>query len=530
MVALSFLPILTVISLALAGLVGFLGGSHLTKRHERLVKSLAVVALIFAVCSAVFLALHGQTHLRIPIYGVLGFDSMIDTVSITMLCLVAFLAWVILTYALSYLRQEARQGTFIGFMGFTLASVAALVQSANLAQFAVFWIFTSLMLHRLLLFYGHRPAAKRAQRKKFVIARLGDAALLGAFWLIYQHFGTLDISTIAANAPSLAHRSEASWIVGLLAIAAMMKSAQFPTHGWIIEVMETPTPVSALLHAGIVNAGGFLLIRLSNVVVMAPSVMVFIALLGLFTVLLGSVVMITQPAVKTRLAWSTISQMGFMILQCGLGLFALALLHIVAHSLYKANAFLSSGGMIEKLHKIRQCGPQQSASKGQFSVAFTLSLLICAIASLAFGAADDPAVIALSTVIVFATCQFALSVLGETGMSRKFLVAALSALGVCIAYFGFHALATDGTAAIFPVWQGSAAAIWALSITVIICFALLGFAQSWLLSASSRYSAGRSARLYVHLSNGFYINALIDRMAGTWRSRATSTPNSGEQA
>lgn len=528
MIALSFLPFLTVISLALAGLIGFAGGHHLTKRAEQLVKCLAVAALVFAACSALFLGVNGQTHFTLPIYGVLAFHGLIDPVSITMLCLVAFLAWVIVTYALSYLRREGRQGTFIGYLGLTLASVSALVQSANLAQFAFFWIFTSLMLHRLLLFYGNRPAAKRAQRKKFVIARLGDAALLGAFWLVYQHFGSLDISTIAANAHTLALNGTAGWIVGLLAIAAMMKSAQFPTHGWIIEVMETPTPVSALLHAGIVNAGGFLLIRLSDVVVMAPSMMVLIALLGLFTAIFGSIVMITQPAVKTRLAWSTISQMGFMILQCGLGLFALALLHIVAHSLYKANAFLSSGSMIEKLHKIRQCGPQRTASSLQLATAFALSLLICILASVIFGAAHDPAVIALSVVVVFAISQFALSVLGENGISRKFVVAVLGAIGVCIAYFGFHTAATYGTAAFFPVWQGSPAAIWALSITVIISFALLGLMQTWLLAA--RHRAGRSARLYIHISNGFYINAYIDRIAGTWRSQGSRAPQSGEKA
>ena len=132
----------------------------------------------------------------------------------------------------------------------------------------------------------------------------------------------------------------------LLAIAALLKSAQFPTHGWLTEVMETPTPVSALLHAGVVNAGGFLLIRFADVMLQAPVVLAVLVMVGGFTALFGSLVMLTQSAVKTSLAWSTVAQMGFMILQCGLALFPIALLHIVAHSLYKAHAFLASGSAI----------------------------------------------------------------------------------------------------------------------------------------------------------------------------------------
>jgi NAD(P)H-quinone oxidoreductase subunit 5 len=111
--------------------------------------------------------------------------------------------------------------------------------------------------------------------------------------------------------------------------------------------METPTPVSALLHAGVINAGGFLLIRFADVMLLAPGVLAVLVMIGGFTALFGGLVMLTQSAVKTSLAWSTVAQMGFMILQCGLALFPLALLHIVAHSLYKAHAFLASGGTVD---------------------------------------------------------------------------------------------------------------------------------------------------------------------------------------
>ena len=121
--------------------------------------------------------------------------------------------------------------------------------------------------------------------------------------------------------------------------------------------METPTPVSALLHAGVINAGGFLLIRFADVMLLAPGVLVVLVMFGGFTALFGGLVILTQPAVKTSLAWSTVAQMGFMILECRLALFPRALLHIVAHSLYKAHSFLASGAAVENVAAIRRPGP-----------------------------------------------------------------------------------------------------------------------------------------------------------------------------
>jgi NAD(P)H-quinone oxidoreductase subunit 5 len=183
-----------------------------------------------------------------------------------------------------------------------------------------------------------------AARKKFLFSRLGDIALLAALWFAWRAFGTLDYAALFAGAS----REEAplQTIALLLVVAAVLKSAQFPFHGWLPDTMETPTPVSALMHAGIINAGGFLIIRFSPLMAQAPKALELLAAVGGFTALFGSLVMITQTSVKRTLAFSTVAQMGFMMLQCGLGAFALALLHIAAHSLYKAHAFLSSGSVI----------------------------------------------------------------------------------------------------------------------------------------------------------------------------------------
>ena len=140
-----------------------------------------------------------------------------------------------------------------------------------------------------------------------------------------------------------------------IALAAMFKSAQFPTHGWLIEVMETPTPVSALLHAGLLNAGPFLLIRMAYVMEGATYASVLIIVVGGFTALFGSIAYLTQNSVKTALSYSSVAHMGLSILFCGLGVYAAALLHLVAHSFYKAHSFLASGSVIDTVRtsKIR---------------------------------------------------------------------------------------------------------------------------------------------------------------------------------
>ena len=276
---------------------------------------------------------------------------------LALLALVAFVGWVVLRYARVYLDGEDGQGAFTGWLCSTLAMVLLLVQAGHLVIFAAAWIGTSLCLHHLLLFYPKRAAAVRGARKKFVVARAGDAAVLVAFGLLFWWFGTGDIAALNAAAAAGAGSGVIVVAAGGLAVAALLKSAQFPTHGWLTEVMETPTPVSALLHAGVVNAGGFLLIRFADVMLLAPGILAVLVMIGGFTALFACLVMLAQPAVKTSLAWSTIGQMGFMILQCGLALFPLALLHILAHSLYKAHAFLASGGAVERVAAIHRPGP-----------------------------------------------------------------------------------------------------------------------------------------------------------------------------
>jgi NADH:ubiquinone oxidoreductase subunit 5 (subunit L)/multisubunit Na+/H+ antiporter MnhA subunit len=313
--------------------------------------------------------------------GLLGqaFSVRIDIVSVAMLGTVSFVGWIVLRYARTALDGEAGHGGFMAVMAATLAAVLLLVSAGNLVQLVLAWALVGVGLHRLLLFYPDRPRAQRAARKKTVSGIAGTSALVLAAGLLIHGFGTADIGVIAA-AVQAGQVPGTLWLAALLlAVAAVFKSALIPTHGWLTEVMEAPTPVSALLHAGVVNAGGFLLIRFADVLIAVPGVLALLALVGGFSALVGAAVALTQPSVKTALAWSTCAQMGFMVLQIGLALFPLALLHIVAHSLYKAHAFLASGGAVEQVARIRRPGPVAVPDLRAVMRAFGLALVIYAV-------------------------------------------------------------------------------------------------------------------------------------------------------
>lgn len=371
-------------------------------RIPGLAEASALTALGVSIASAVVLWLESAG--TSPLLGVagIGLSSRLDVISATMLVLVSFVGWIVVRYSTSYLDGEARQGAFLGWMTTTLACVLLLVQAGNLVLFVAAWIATGLSLQRLLLFYADRTQAIRAGRKKFVTARLGDAAMIGAALVLYAGFGTADIASILTAAGGAEAKEGTLWAAALLAFAAALKSAQFPSHGWLIEVMETPTPVSALLHAGVINGGGFLLIRFADVMVLEPGVLAVLVALGGFTALLGGLSMLAQPAVKTSLAWSTIGQMGFMIMQCGLALFPLALLHIVAHSLYKAHAFLASGEAVDNVAAIRRPGPVAIPNGWAVARAFGLALVIYGLVGVVLGLeSKTPQAVALGAILVF---------------------------------------------------------------------------------------------------------------------------------
>jgi NAD(P)H-quinone oxidoreductase subunit 5 len=339
--------------------------------------------------------------------------------------------------------------------------------------------------------------------------------------LLFVKFGTIDIARILGSARMNGIADvDTLGAAGLLALAALLKSAQFPTHGWLTEVMETPTPVSALLHAGVINAGGFLLIRFADVMVLSPSVLAVLVLVGGFTALFGGLVMLTQPAVKTSLAWSTVGQMGFMVLECGLALFPLALLHILAHSLYKAHSFLVSGAAVDAIAANRRPGLVAIPNAAAVGRAFLLALSIYVAVGFTFGFEHkSPQAIALGAILIFGVGYLIAQGLADSAPRALTRRTTLYSLATSVSYFTLQSGANYVTRAVLPPVPVPGPLEWALLVLTVTSFALVAVIQAMFpLWADHPAAVG----LRVHLSNGLYVNAIFDRLLGGWSLRKTS--------
>ena len=508
------LPILAPAVLLAAAAFGVLSQGRYPRFLAMLSELAALAAFAVAVASAIRLGLHGNLTSRLLGIGGVGLSVRLDCVSVAMLLLVSFIGWVVMRYAATYLDREPRHGAFTLWLCLTLASVQLLVLAGNLVQLLLGWVATSLFLHRLLLFYPDRRAALRAADKKFIVARLGDIMLVGAIVLLAAHYGTTDIANILDAARAGNAGAGVVTAAGLLAIAALLKSAQFPTHGWLIEVTEAPTPVSALLHAGVINAGGFLLIRFADVIVLAPAVLAMLVVIGGFTALFAGLVMLTQSAVKTSLAWSTVAQMGFMLLECGLGLFPLALLHIVAHSLYKAHAFLSCGGAVARIAANLRPGPVAIPHGRAVLRAFLLALGIFLVVGLAFGIqTKSPQAVALGAILIFGVAYLVAQ--GLAGAAPKPLTTRTLAYAVAtsVSYFALQLVAIWLTAGTLPPPPPADALQWTLIAIAVISFGFVAVIQA-MFPLWAYHPATEGLR--VHLANGFYANTVFDRLLRGW--------------
>ena len=443
-----------------------------------------------------------------------------DLVSASVATLVSFIGWIVMRYARTNCDGEAREGAFHGLMLATLAAVLVFVQAGTVATLIVATFATGLTLKRLLLFYPDRAEARRAATKFALVWHTGDVMLVLAAGLLAARFGTLDLAALRDAAAAAGPGFPGTLAVAAIILAAALKTAAFPLHGWLTEVMEAPTPVSALLHAGIINSGGVLLITLAPLVQASTGAMAALVMIGGFTALFGAAVMLTQSAVKTALAWSTISQMGFMLLQCGLGLWTLALLHIVAHSLYKAHAFLSSGGAVAEVANIRRPGPVAAPSVAAVLKSFALALAIFAAIAAAFTAAfgpKSPQALALGAILIFGVAYLVAQGLADRAPVALTKRTAAAALAAAIGYFSFQALALKIWGPVLPAAPMPGELEWAMIVIAVASFGLVAFAQA-LFPLWAHHPA--TAGLRVHLANGLYLNALLDRAIGGFRTTA----------
>jgi NAD(P)H-quinone oxidoreductase subunit 5 len=431
----------------------------------------------------------------------------VDLLTAVMLLLVGGIGSIVVRFSRTYLEGDPGLNRYLRWLLLTLSAVTTLVIANHLLVIALGWTATSVALHQLLTFYGDRAPALVAAHKKFLVSRLADGCLVVCLALVHHDVGSLNLDRITAWVSARASLTPTMHVAAVLAVIAVaLRSAQLPFHGWLIQVMEAPTPVSALLHAGIVNIGGFVLLRLAPWLERAAFAQLLLVVIGLVSAVLAALVMTTRISVKVALAWSTCAQLGFMLVQCGLGLWHLALLHLVAHSLYKAHAFLSAGNAVEdwKMHAQRPALPVLSPSR------FALVALVvsgCAVGSVAFfphlhepSPSDRIGPLVLAVIVGLSLSPMLVCAAGGL---RAMATMALRCLGIALLYVGWHVIAAQ----LMPARGASTStAGWVL--------VGLGFTALFVVQTAIRLRpAGRLARaVYPWLFSGFYLDERFTRL------------------
>ncbi|TMQ49755.1 MAG: NADH-quinone oxidoreductase subunit L [Candidatus Eisenbacteria bacterium] len=277
---------------------------------------------------------------------------MLDPLSAVMMLVVTGVGFLIHVYSMGYMGHEKAYGRYFAYLNLFTFSMLTLVLADNFLLMFLGWEAVGLCSYLLIGFWYERPAAAEAGKKAFVVNRIGDWGFLLGIFLIFVTFGSVDFGTVFAQAPlRLAVGSAlASGIALLLFLGATGKSAQIPLYVWLPDAMEGPTPVSALIHAAtMVTAGVYMVARCHVFYLLSPLALQTVAVVGIMTVLLAATIAVTQTDIKRVLAYSTISQLGYMFVGCGVGAFTSGIFHLMTHAFFKALLFLGAGSVIHAL-------------------------------------------------------------------------------------------------------------------------------------------------------------------------------------
>lgn len=475
--------------------------------------SLAVIlSIVMSVVGAFLVFKEGVGQSQFVGIANLGFSLRIDSLSIIIYGMITLLGMFVYRFSINYLDGEKRHGVFLGQIALAICFVQLLVLSGNILLLLLCWSLMSFALHRLLLFYSERPRAIVAAQKKFLTARLSDVFLIAAFVLIYLEFGTGEISSIfeqiKGETYDVTWKSQLGTL--LMVFAAATKSAQFPTHPWIIEVMETPTPVSALLHAGLLNAGPFLMIRMAFLLDAVGWVSYVLILIGFLTALFGTIVYTTQTSIKIALSYSSVAHMGFTMMLCGFGVYSAALLHLISHSFYKAHAFLTSGSVVERTRILNITKMEQYTSLGlsffSFGVAACIFILIAGLWGINFK--DQLMLLVVGMVFVLGLS----SLLGQTIISKIDTQTVFQLIVRSMLFSLSFLFLEEGMRFII---HDQIPLMLAPKMLMLVFFAVI-FAVFFVVNLSmiNRKTLNENSfwsRNAVHIRNGFYVNQYMDK-------------------
>ncbi|MDQ6735775.1 MAG: NADH-quinone oxidoreductase subunit L, partial [Nitrospirota bacterium] len=299
----------------------------------------------------------GDLHIEIGLY--------VDRLTAVMLVLVTTVSSLVHIYTIGYMHGDKGYARFFAYIALFTFSMLMLVMADNFLQLFVFWEAVGLCSYLLIGHWYERDAARAAATKAFIVNRIGDFGFLLGLLLVLLTFGSLEYRYVFAQATDFAGTTTnllgpigGTWQIStvtliclLLFIGAVGKSAQFPLHVWLPDAMEGPTPISALIHAAtMVTAGVFMVARLAPLYNVSPTAMTVVAATGAFTMLLGASIALTQNDIKRIVAYSTVSQLGYMVMACGLGAYTAGMYHLLTHGAFKALLFLAAGSVIIALH------------------------------------------------------------------------------------------------------------------------------------------------------------------------------------
>ena len=380
----------------LASIILLLGGTRWGESSHRI--GIPAIGLSFVLSVAAFIEVLRNGPFTVSLYRLFQSGSLtidltlfVDQLTVLLLLLVTGVSGVVHVYSSRYMIGDSRYNRFFAVIAMFTFSMILLVMSGNLLMLLISWEVMGICSYLLISHASERPSACRAATKAFLVNAIADVGLGFGIILTFYIFGTLDIQTILAQAEGMQDHTinilgwmgmelyiyPVTLIPFFLFIGAMGKSAQVPFHVWLPGAMEAPTPVSALIHAAtMVNAGPFLLVRLSPLIVLSPYAMTFILIIGAATAVFAGIVSLTQSDIKKILAYSTISQIGFMVMACGLGAFAVAIFHLLAHGCYKAFYFLSTGNALRSVEQGLEHGDHEPHVPESMGVLYGGALLL----------------------------------------------------------------------------------------------------------------------------------------------------------
>jgi NAD(P)H-quinone oxidoreductase subunit 5 len=459
------------------------------------------------------LSLAGLARVAVDPSPYLTSGFRLDRITAAVALFVAGIGLAAVRYATRCLEAQPRHQRLMAWMAAATVASWLLTLSDSFVAMVLAWLTLGLCLQRMLSWSWHADSAPLRTRFPWWWSVAGDAMLALAFGLAWAAYGSTDLTSAVEH---MAADPTVAWPTAIILLATgacAIKTAQVPLHGWLPRTVDAPTPVSALMHAGIINAGGVLLVRMAPAIERVPEAWMLMSIVASASMLVAVPTAWFQSKAKSALAWSTVGQMGFMMAQCGLCAFPAAFLHVLGHGTYKAWSFLGAGEVTRMRHS--QATPARTLALLAIGAMSSLAGLAAVVWMLGVPFPSTPGKLALTAVVGIATGQCWVALLGDPGLrsrraSRALLAAALSVTLPAVALTLYLAAAAWIGMSAEAGQQHAGPVAWIAAILPVLTIACLAVLHA-LMPHLEGHPLG--LRLRVHATNGFYVAMLVNRTA-----------------